>query len=74
LKQALKIGKPRGRLLGGISILGNENQFLSGAGVVLAYQTKGGKQYQVSPKFIRAPGQSSAELYYEGTVLVTIFR
>jgi hypothetical protein len=65
--------KPRGRLLGGISILGNENQFLSGAGVVLAYQTKGGKQYQLSPKFIKVPGQS-AELYYEGTVLFAIFK
>jgi hypothetical protein len=73
LKQALKTGKPRGRLLGGISILGNENQFLSGAGVVLAYQTRGGKQYQVSPKFIKTPG-GNAELYYEGTVLFTIFK
>jgi hypothetical protein len=73
LKLALKTGKPRGRLLGGISILGNENQFLSGAGVVLAYQTKGGKQYQVSPKFIKTPG-GNAELYYEGTVLFTIFK
>jgi hypothetical protein len=73
LKQALKTGKPRGRLLGGISVLGNENQFLSGAGVVLAYQTKGGKQYQLSPKFIKTPG-GNAELYYEGTVLFTIFK
>lgn len=73
LKSALKIGKVRGRLLGGISILGNENQFLSGAGVVIAYQTKGGKQYQVSPKFIKVPG-GNAQAYYEGTVLMTIFR
>lgn len=73
LKSALKIGKVRGRLLGGISVLGNENQFLSGAGVVLAYQTKGGKQYQVSPKFIKVPG-GNAQAYYEGTVLMTIFR
>jgi hypothetical protein len=73
LKLALKTGKPRGRLLGGISVLGNENQFLSGAGVVLAYQTKGGKQYQVSPKFIKVPG-GNAQAYYEGTVLFTIFK
>lgn len=73
LKSALNQGKPRGRLLGGISILGNQNQFLSGAGVVLAYQTKGGKQYQVSPKFIKVPG-AEAEVYYEGTVLFTIFK
>lgn len=73
LRSALSQGKPRGRFLGGISILGNQNQFLSGAGVVLAYQTKGGKQYQLSPKFIKVPG-SEAEIYYEGTVLFTIFK
>lgn len=73
LKSALKQGKPRGKLLGGISVLGNQTNFLSGAGVVLAYQSKGGKQYQLSPKFIKTPlGQ--AELYYEGTVLFTLFR
>lgn len=70
---AIARSKPRGRFMGGISILGNQNQFLSGAGVVLAYQTKGGKQYQVSPKFIKVPG-TEAEVYYEGTVLFTIFR
>lgn len=73
LKASLKLAEPRGRLLGGISILGNQNQFLSGAGVVLAYQSKGGKQYQVSPKFIKVPG-AEAEVYYEGTVLFTIFK
>lgn len=73
LRSALNQGKPRGRLLGGISVLGNQNQFLSGAGVVLAYQTKGGKQYQISPKFIKVPG-TEAEVYYEGTVLFTIFK
>lgn len=72
LRSALQQGKPRGRLLGGISVLGNQNQFLSGAGVVLAYQTKGGKQYQISPKFIKVPG-AEAEVFYEGTVLFTIF-
>jgi hypothetical protein len=71
--QAMKIGKPRGRLLGGISVLGNQNQFLSGAGVILAYQSKGGKQYQLSPKFIKVPG-GSAEVFYEGAVLMTIFK
>lgn len=73
LRSALQQGKPRGRLLGGISVLGNQNQFLSGAGVVLAYQSKGGKQYQVSPKFIKVPG-AEAEVFYEGTVLFTIFK
>lgn len=73
LKSALKQGKPRGRVLGGISVLGNQNQFLSGAGVVLAYQTKGGKQYQLSPKFIKVPG-AEAEVFYEGSVLFTIFK
>lgn len=73
LRSALQQGKPRGRLLGGISVLGNQNQFLSGAGVVMAYQTRGGKQYQISPKFIKVPG-AEAEIYYEGTVLFTIFK
>lgn len=73
LRSALQQCKPRGRLLGGISIMGNQNQFLSGAGVVLAYQSKGGKQYQVSPKFIKVPG-SEAEVFYEGSVLFTIFK
>lgn len=73
LKSALKQGKPRGRVLGGISVLGNQNQFLSGAGVVLAYQSNGGKQYQLSPKFIKVPG-AEAEVFYEGTVLFTIFK
>lgn len=73
LKSALKQGKPRGRVLGGISVLGNQNQFLSGAGVVLAYQSKGGKQYQLSPKFIKVPG-AEAEVFYEGSVLFTIFK
>jgi archaellin len=74
LRSALQQGKPRGRLLGGISILGNQNQFLSGAGVVIAYQTKGGKQYQLSPKFIKVPGATGAEVFYEGAVLFTIFK
>jgi hypothetical protein len=70
---AIARGKPRGRLLGGISVLGNEKQFLSGAGVILAYQSKGGKQYQLSPKFIKVPG-GTAEAFYEAGVLMTIFK
>lgn len=73
LKASLKLAEPKGRFMAGISVLGNQNQFLSGAGVVLAYQSKGGKQYQLSPKFIKVPG-AEAEVFYEGTVLFTIFK
>lgn len=73
LKSAISQGRPRGRLLAGLGILGNQKQFLSGFSGIIAYQTKGGKQYQVSPKFIKVPG-SEAEVFYEGTVLFTIFK
>lgn len=73
LKSAISQARPRGRLLAGLGILGNQNQFLSGFSGIIAYQSKGGKQYQVSPKFIKTPG-ASAEMYYEGSVLITIFK
>lgn len=66
--------KPRGRLLAGVSIMGNEKQLITGAGPVVAYQTKGGKQYQVSAKTFKHPTMESPEMFYEGTALFTIFK
>lgn len=74
LKSAISQGRPRGRLLGGLGILGNQKQFLSGFSGIIAYQSKGGKQYQVSPKFLKHPAASGAELFWEGSVLITIFK
>lgn len=70
---AIARARPRGRFMGGISVMGNQQQFVSGAGPVFAYLTKGGKQYQAAAKFIKVPG-AEAELYYEGSVLFTIFK
>jgi hypothetical protein len=68
LKSALKIAKPRGRFLAGAGVLGNHTTFLSGAKIALAYQSKGGKQYQGEAMIIRG------EAYYGGTVLITLFK
>jgi hypothetical protein len=68
LKSALKLGKPRGRFLAGAGVIGNQAQPVSGASVKFAYLTKGGKMYQVSPQILQG------ELYYEGSILITLFK
>lgn len=66
--QALKAAKPRGRLLGGIGLIGNELNPLSGTKINLAYQSKGGKQYQVGGILMRGG------VYYEATVMITLIK
>jgi hypothetical protein len=66
--QAMKVGKPRGKLLGGAGVIGNQINPLSGAKVAIAYQTKGGKQYQVGGVLL------GGTVYYEGTVLIQVFK
>lgn len=68
LEDALKAGKPRGRLLGGVGLIGNEINFLSGTKINLAYQSKGGKQYQVGGMIFKGG------VYYEASVLITLIK
>lgn len=68
LDKAISAAKPRGRFLAGAGILGNQTQFISGAKIALAYQTRGGKQYQAGAAVIHK------EIVYEGTVLITLFK
>jgi hypothetical protein len=68
LQDALKAGKPRGRLLGGVGLIGNEINFLSGTKINLAYQSKGGKQYQVGGMIFKGG------VYYEASVLITLIK
>lgn len=68
LKTALSAGKPRGKLLAGAGVIGNQINPLYGAKVAIAYQTKGGKQYQVGGVLI------GGTVYYEGSVLIQIFK
>jgi outer membrane murein-binding lipoprotein Lpp len=68
LKTALATGKPRGKFLAGAGIIGNQTTFLSGAKVAIAYQTKGGKQYQAEGMIVRG------EVYYGGSVLIQLFK
>lgn len=65
---AVKNAKPTGRLLGGLELMGNEINPLWGGGVVVAYQSKKGKQYQVGVK------ATPLGLMYEGTVLITLIK
>lgn len=67
-KRAIEIGKPRGKLLGGAGVLGNQINPLSGAKIALAYQSKGGKQYQAGAVLL------GGTVYYEGSVLVQLFK
>lgn len=60
--------KPRGRLLGGVGLIGNEVNPLSGTKINLAYQSKGGKQYQVGGMLFKGG------VYYEATVLITLIK
>jgi hypothetical protein len=68
LENALTVGRPRGKLLAGAGVIGNQTTFLSGAKVSLAYQTKGGKQYQAGGLLI------GNTIYYEATVMVPLFK
>jgi FtsZ-interacting cell division protein ZipA len=68
LETALKSGKPRGKLLAGAGVIGNQTTFLSGAKIALAYQTKGGKQYQAGGILL------NKTIYYEATVMVPLFK
>lgn len=65
---AINRAKPRGRLLGGVGLIGNETNPLSGTKINLAYQSKGGKQYQVGGLLLRGA------VYYEATVLITLIK
>jgi hypothetical protein len=67
-KRAIEIGKPRGKLLAGAGVLGNQINPLSGAKIALAYQSKGGKQYQAGAVLL------GGTVYYEGSVLVQLFK
>jgi hypothetical protein len=66
--QAMKAGKPRGKVLAGAGVIGNQVNPLSGAKIAIGYQTKGGKQYQVGGVLI------GGTVYYEGTVLIQVFK
>lgn len=68
LKNALEVAKPRGRLLGGVGVIGNELNPLSGTKINLAYQSKGGKQYQAGAMIIRGG------VFYEAGVLITLIK
>jgi hypothetical protein len=65
---AVKNNKPTGRLLGGLELMGNEINPLWGGGVVVAYQSKKGKQYQVGVK------ATPVGIMYEGTILITLIK
>lgn len=68
LKNALDAGRPRGRLLGGVGVIGNELNPLSGTKINLAYQSKGGKQYQAGAMIM------SGGVFYEAGVLITLIK
>lgn len=67
-EDVLKAARPRGRLLGGVGLIGNEINPLSGTKINLAYQSRGGKQYQVGGILMRG------SVYYEATVLITLIK
>lgn len=66
--EVMKAGKPRGRLLGGIGLIGNETNTLSGTKINLAYQSRNGEQYQVGGLLMRGG------LYYEAGILITLIK
>lgn len=74
LRSSLQQGKPRGKLLGGLGVMGNEQKILAGANIKLAYQSRSGKQYQVSAHGLQLPGMTGMQVVYEGAVLFTIFK
>lgn len=65
---AVKNAKQKGRLLGGLGLMGNEVNPLWGGGVVIAYQNKNGKQYQVGVN------ATLLGLMYEGKILITLIK
>jgi hypothetical protein len=60
--------RPRGKLLAGAGVIGNQTTFLSGAKVMAAYQTKGGKQYQGGAILM------GGTVWYEAGVMVQLFK
>jgi hypothetical protein len=68
LENALTIGRPRGKFLAGAGVIGNQTTFLSGAKVMAAYQTKGGKQYQGGAILM------GGTVWYEAGVMVQLFK
>jgi hypothetical protein len=68
IDQVLRAAKPRGRLLGGVGLIGNETQFLGGTKINIAYQSKGGKQYQVGGILMKGG------VWYEASVLITLIK
>lgn len=69
LNEALKVGKPRGRLLGGVGIMGNQQYFLAGANAKLGYQDKTGKVYLLSGHVMKFPPMPNPQLMAELAVL-----
>jgi hypothetical protein len=67
-KRAIEIGNPRGKLLAGAGVLGNQVNPLSGTKIALAYQSKGGKQYQAGAVLL------GGTVYWEGSVLIQMFK
>lgn len=74
LNQALKTGKPRGKLLTGVGIMGNQEKFLGGGSVKIAYLTKKEKLYIYSPHLLQLPGMTKAGLYHEASILFNPFK
>jgi hypothetical protein len=68
LKTTLSTLRPRGKLLAGAGVIGNQTTFLSGAKVAIAYQTKTGKQYQAEAMIVRG------EVYYGAGVMIQLFK
>jgi hypothetical protein len=68
LENALIQGRPRGKLLAGAGVIGNPTTFLSGAKIALAYQSKGGKQFQVGGILL------GGTVYYEAGVMMQLFK
>jgi hypothetical protein len=68
IDDALKAGKPRGRLLGGVGLIGNQLNPLGGTKVNIAYQSKGGKQYSIGGIIMQGG------VWYEAGVLITLIK
>lgn len=68
IEDALKAGKPRGRLLGGVGLIGNQTNPLGGTKVNIAYQSKGGKQYTIGGIIMQGG------VWYEAGVFITLVK
>lgn len=73
-EQALKAARPRGRLLLGAGIMGNQEKLLGGASAKAAYLTKKDKLYMYSPHLLQLPGMQKAGLFHEVTVMFNPFK